>query len=121
LAARPDAAAATVCRVAELAMERGFRGTEARTLQLLGEIGARREPPEFAEAEDNYLRALALAEQLEMRPLVAHCHLGLGRLHRRQGNPREARSHVRAAKDVYRELDMPFWLKQAELEEQGLT
>ena len=58
--------------------------------------------------------ALALAEELQMRPLVAHCHLGLGTLHRRTGRRERAREHLTLAVTMYRDMDMPFWLTQAE-------
>jgi hypothetical protein len=51
-----------------------------------------------------------------MRPLVAHCHLGLGRLYPRTGKEREAQEHLATATTMYREMDMRFWLKQAEAE-----
>jgi len=51
-----------------------------------------------------------------MRPLAAHCHFGLGRLHRRTGNPGCARQHLTAAKNMYSEMDMGFWLTQVEAE-----
>jgi hypothetical protein len=47
-----------------------------------------------------------------MRPLIAHCHLGLGRLHDRSGNSERARLHLTAAKKMYSEMEMEFWLKQ---------
>ena len=49
-----------------------------------------------------------------MRPLVAHCHLGLGKLHRRTGKREQAHEHLTTATTVYREMDMRFWLEQAE-------
>jgi hypothetical protein len=57
-----------------------------------------------------------LAEALEMRPVQAHRHLGLGKLSGRTGQRCEAREHLRSAATLYRELDMPFWLEQAEAE-----
>ena len=51
-----------------------------------------------------------------MRPLVAHCHLGLGKLYRRTGQLEEAREHLTTATTMYREMDMRFWLEQAEQE-----
>jgi hypothetical protein len=51
-----------------------------------------------------------------MRPLVAHCHLGLGRLSQRTGKREQAREHFATATAMYREMNMPFWLKQAEPE-----
>jgi hypothetical protein len=61
----------------------------------------------------HYRQALALAEPRGMRPLVAHCHLGLGKLHQRTGNREEARKHVATETTTYREMDMAFWLQQA--------
>lgn len=51
-----------------------------------------------------------------MRPLIARCHLDLGRLHRRTGEGKKAQEHVETASALYRDLDMPFWLEQAEVE-----
>jgi hypothetical protein len=45
---------------------------------------------------------------------VAHCHLGLGKLYRRTGDTAKAREHLTTAATMYRELDMRFWLEQAE-------
>jgi hypothetical protein len=49
-----------------------------------------------------------------MRPLVAHCHLGLGRLYGQTGRAAQARAALTTAIDLYRAMDMPFWLPQAE-------
>ena len=51
-----------------------------------------------------------------MRPLVAHFHLGLGKLYRRTGKRQEAREHLTIATTMYREMDMRFWLERAEPE-----
>ena len=58
----------------------------------------------------------AVAAELGMRPLVAHCHLGLGKLYRRTGKREEAKEHLTTATTLYREMDMRFWLAQAEAE-----
>jgi hypothetical protein len=47
-----------------------------------------------------------------MRPLVAHCHLGLGKLYRRTGQREPAHEHLSAATTMYREMDMTYWLEQ---------
>jgi tetratricopeptide (TPR) repeat protein len=72
------------------------------------------------EAERYYREALALAKELGMRPLVAHCHLGLGKLYRRTGKREQAQEHLTTATTMYREMDMPYWLEQAEVEMSGL-
>ena len=101
-------------RALTLSRAGGQRGYEAWALRLLGEVSASRDPPEHADG--HYRDALALAEELGMRPLVAHCHLGLSKLYRRTGKGEQAREHLIAATTMYRDLDMPFWLKQAEAE-----
>ena len=58
--------------------------------------------------------ALALAAQLGMRPEVAHCHLSLGKQYQRTGKRQEASEHLTTAVTMYREMDMNFWLAQAE-------
>ncbi len=113
---RREDALASAGRALTLARERGERGVEAWALRLLGEIAAHRQPPDVETAEDYYHQALALAEELGMRPLVAHCHLGLGRLYRRAARPDQAREQLATATTLYREMDMRFWLEQAEAE-----
>ena len=56
-----------------------------------------------------------------MRPLVAHCHLGLGKLHLRTGQREHAHEHLTIATTLYREMDMQFWLEQAEAEMKELA
>jgi hypothetical protein len=56
-----------------------------------------------------------------MRPLVAHCHLGLGKLYRRTAKGQQAHEHLTTATTMYREMDMRFWLEQAEAEMGGLA
>jgi Flp pilus assembly protein TadD len=90
------------------------RGNEAYALRLLGEIAAHRDLPESVLAEVYYQQALALADDLGMRPLVAHCHLGLGTLYGRIGREEQARTALHTAIDLYRAMDMTLWLPQAE-------
>jgi len=90
------------------------RSNQAYTLRLLGNIAARREPPEAEQAEAHYRQALALAEDLGMRPLQAHCHLGLGILYAKVDQREPARAELSAAMALYRAMDMTFWLPQAE-------
>jgi tetratricopeptide (TPR) repeat protein len=90
------------------------RGNEACALRLLGDIAARRGPPESVSAESHYRQALALAEELGMRPLQAHCHRGLGTLYVAAGQREQARTELATALGLYRAMDMTFWLPQAE-------
>jgi tetratricopeptide (TPR) repeat protein len=97
------------------AHEHQEHSNQAYALRLLGEIAARREPPESDQAEAHYRQALTLAEELGMRPLVAHCHLGLGRLYAKIGRREQARAELSAAIALYHAMDMTFWLPHAEV------
>lgn len=59
---------------------------------------------------------MTLASELEMRPLVAHCHLCLGRLYRRTGRPEQAQEHLTTAAAMYGEMGMMYWLEKVEKE-----
>jgi hypothetical protein len=101
-------------RAVTLARERGERGNEAEALHLLGETTASLPPVDADLAEGHYREALALARACEMRPLVAHCELGLGQLYRRTGDAARAQDHLTTSATMYREMGMGFWLEQAE-------
>jgi tetratricopeptide (TPR) repeat protein len=96
------------------AREHKERGNEAYALRLLGEIAAHRDPPDAEGADRYYRQALALAEELGMRPLLAHCHHGLGRLYAETGQREQARAELSAASEMYRSMAMPLWLPQVE-------
>jgi hypothetical protein len=49
-----------------------------------------------------------------MRPVVAHCHFGLGTLYVRGGLSEQARAALSAAIELYRAMEMTFWLPQVE-------
>ena len=117
LAERIDEASREAAHALALARRSKQRGNEAWAVRLLGEIAARRDPPEFEKADAFYREALALAAELCMRPLVAHCHQGLGKLYRRTGKREQAREHLTTAAAMYREMDMPSWLEQAEADQ----
>ena len=87
---------------------------EAYALRLYGEIAAQRTPLEVDPAAAAYQQAITLAEALGMRPLQAHCHLGLGTLFAKIGQRVQARTALSTAVDLYRAMDMTFWLLQAE-------
>jgi tetratricopeptide (TPR) repeat protein len=97
-----------------LTREHHERGHQAYALCLLGEIAARREPPAADQADLFYHQALTLADELGMRPLLAHRHHGLGLLYHDSGRLAEARSELFAAITLYRDMDMTFWMPQAE-------
>jgi tetratricopeptide (TPR) repeat protein len=114
LAGRMDDAIKLADRALEIACTHKERGHQAYALRLLGDIAARREPPESDHAEAHYRQALALGKALGMRPLQAHCHLGLGKLYVKTGRHDAARVELTAAIELYRGMEMTFWLPEAE-------
>jgi class 3 adenylate cyclase len=82
-------------------------------LRLLSEIVAR-QFRQHVETEAFYRRALALAEELGMRPLVAHCHVSLGKLYATLGHRADAGGELTVARDLYQTMGMTYWLAQAE-------
>jgi class 3 adenylate cyclase/tetratricopeptide (TPR) repeat protein len=114
LVGRVDEASALARRLLELSHTHTGSGYQAHAYRLLGEVAMRREPPDIAQATAHYRQALALAEALGMRPLQAHCHLGLGTLYSGTGQRQQAHAELSAAIDLYRAMDMTFWLPQAE-------
>jgi tetratricopeptide (TPR) repeat protein len=113
-AGRQDNAHAVAERLLALGRERGERGTEARGRHLLGEIAMQCEPLQAEGAATHYHQALILAEELGMRPLQAHCHRDLGTLYATVGQWEQARTALSTATALYRDMDMSFWLPQAE-------
>ena len=112
---RLDEALALAVRGLEFCRTHAQQGEQAWALRLLGEIHAHRHPPEAELAEAAYREALALAEALGMRPLQgAHCHRGLGTLYATTGQREQARAALSAAIDLYRAMEMTFWLPQAQ-------
>jgi tetratricopeptide (TPR) repeat protein len=98
-------------RAVTLARGRGERGFEAWALRLLGDIASHHARPDVATAEAHYGAALTLASELAMRPLAAHCHVGLGRLYRQTGKPERAQEHLTTATAMYGEMGMRYWLE----------
>ncbi len=116
LAGRLDDAAACVNQALTLARERGQRGYTARTLRLLGEIASHRDPLDAETAQAHYQQALALSNELGMRPLVAHCHIGLGKLYQLTGDRAKAEAQLTVGTRMYGEMNMGFWLEKTEAE-----
>jgi class 3 adenylate cyclase/tetratricopeptide (TPR) repeat protein len=115
-AGRSEEASRCAREALDMCRQQTRRDAEADALRLIGDLAARREPPASEEAMAHYRQALALADELGMHPIVAHCHLGLGKLYRRTGKQDLAREHLTIATTMYREMDMRFWLEQAEAE-----
>jgi len=112
---RLDEALAVAVRGLKFLRMHAQQGDQAWALRLLGEIHAHRHPPEAEPAETAYREALALAEALGMRPLQAHCHRGLGMLYVKTGQAAQARTALATAVDLYRTMDMTFWLPKTEV------
>jgi DNA-binding NtrC family response regulator/tetratricopeptide (TPR) repeat protein len=114
LAGRGDEAWEQARQALDLSQQYKVRGDEALALFQLGTIQAHANPPDVAQAETFYQQALALATELGMRPLQAHCHFGLGSLYAKTGQREQARAELAAAIDLYKAMEMTFWLPQAE-------
>jgi tetratricopeptide (TPR) repeat protein len=98
----------------KLSCLRRERGNEAYALHFLGVLATHGPSPEWAQAASWYQQALALAEARGMRPLLAHCYLGLGRLYCQTHCLEQAHTVLSAAVTLYRAMEMTHWLHQAE-------
>jgi tetratricopeptide (TPR) repeat protein len=98
----------------------GHPGFSAHALHLLGDIATQPDRIDAERGEAHYRRALALAEPRGMRPLVAHCHLGLGKLCRRTGKREQTREHLTTATTMYREMEMAYWVERVQVEAAGI-
>ncbi|HEV8532449.1 MAG TPA: adenylate/guanylate cyclase domain-containing protein [Methylomirabilota bacterium] len=113
LAAGEPARAGEAARHAlDLAVAHKERGHQAWAWRLLGEVASREGGPGLAQAEEHYRQALAIAEELKMQPLVAHVRMGWGRVCRLLGDRLRAEEHLVAAFTLFREMDVPFWVKK---------
>jgi len=115
-AGRVDEAASHAREALTLTRRLEARGAEVHALCLAGDVVS---ASGRGDAESHYREALALAGKLGMRPLVAHCHFGLGKLYRRTGQREQAQEHLTTATTMYREMGMTYWLEKAETELQA--
>ena len=99
-----------------MARKQNARGVEAMALRLCGEARLAQESLEAPRAETDLRGALATAEALGMRPLVAHCYFGLGKLYRHMAQREQGQKHLTTATTMYREMGMTYWLEKAEAE-----
>jgi tetratricopeptide (TPR) repeat protein len=114
LAGRLEEAYALAEGALALAREHQERGNETYALHLLGDIAMHRNPPDIKQAQTHYQQALTLTNELGMRPLQAHCHRGFGTLYRQTGQLEQARTELTTAVEMYRDMDMTFWLPETE-------
>jgi tetratricopeptide (TPR) repeat protein len=114
LTGRLEEAAESASLALTLARKHEERGYEARALRLLGELAWQHDPPDVDGAAEYCRQACALAGQLGMRPLVAQSHLWLGKVYGRAADRSRAEEQLVMATELFRELGMPFWARQAE-------
>ena len=114
LAGKLDEARRLGERAVDVCVAHRERGHHAWALRLLGAVAASGPAVDRAVAGRHYQQALALAEELGMRPLVAHCHLGLATLYRRTDKRQDAQEHLATATMMYRDMGMTYWLEKAE-------
>ena len=98
----------------EVCQERKDQGSEAWLRCLLADILAGSASPNLMQVEASYREAVALAHELQMRPLQARCHLGLGQTYARCGNNSVAQSELHSARELYDTMSMPFWIMKAD-------
>jgi uncharacterized protein HemY len=103
-------------QVLDSSLTQGYRGHAARSLYVLAESLLHGDVSAMVKAEDHYDRSMALANELHMRPLVAHCHVGLGKLYRRTGDYEKAKTQLANGVAMMREMEMGLWLEKAETE-----
>ena len=113
LAVRPNDAYTFAERAVAHARSHKEPGHQAYALRLFGEIAAHGHRVELEQAEAAYRQAFALADERGMRPLQAHCRLGLGALYRKVGQLEQARDELSAAIELFGAMDMTFWLQRA--------
>ncbi len=103
-----------------VAEQNGERGHAAWALRLLGEIALRSGRADAERAGECFRRALTLATELDMRPLTAHCRLGLGETARLLGDSPGAETHLETAAGLFRAMEMRFWEARSLAELGGL-
>jgi len=108
-AGREEEAEASATRAVALAVEHGESGFRVDALRALARVAGLRSSPDLEAATTHLGDALALAEDLRMRPAIAHCHDDLAQVSRRAGRREAAARHLEAARELYRELDLPYW------------
>ena len=94
-------------------------GFTAHAHLLLGDIALHPDQFDAETSTAHYQKALALAERYGMRPIVAHCNLGIGHVYRRTGKLKQARESITTATNMYREMDMTFWVTRGESEQRN--
>ena len=121
LAGRPERASELAAQALALAEQHGERAHQAYARRVVGDLASLRHPAEAGAAGAAYRDALAVAEELGMKPLAARCRLGLGILLGRTGARDQARAELAVAVDALRGMEMVHWLARAEVALAELT
>jgi tetratricopeptide (TPR) repeat protein len=109
-------AALLASRILESSRRHSQRSREALALYVQGEIALAANPVDFENAEGSFRAANIISDKLKMRPLMAYCHVGLGKLYRQSGDLRLAKEHLQSGVALMREMRMGLWLQRAEAE-----
>jgi class 3 adenylate cyclase/tetratricopeptide (TPR) repeat protein len=104
MAERTEEAVVLATRALDFSLEHNERGHEAWIRRLMAEIATRR--GRLDEAVDQYTLAVTIAQELAMRPLAAHCHLGLGRVYQRAGQRTRAEEHLSRSRSMFEAMGM---------------
>jgi hypothetical protein len=111
---RIEDAALAAARALQFARDHKERANQAYALRVLGDIEARR--GNLPLAQTNLCAALALAQELGMRPLLAHCHWSLARALDGPERDRSASPHRESALELFRSMGMRLWAQRLETE-----
>jgi class 3 adenylate cyclase/tetratricopeptide (TPR) repeat protein len=114
LANRIDEAAETARGALQLCRDHKIRGYEARSVRLLGDIFSDTNSLDSEKSEWYYQEAKSLADELGMRPLIAHCYAGLAKFYRKTGKEEKVQENLETALKMFQDMDMPFWLSKME-------
>ncbi|WP_257187583.1 MULTISPECIES: ATP-binding protein [unclassified Bradyrhizobium] len=95
-------------RALDLARTHEERANEAYALRMLGEVELRR--GNLRDAKDRFAKAIAVARELTMLPLEAHCHKGLASIFEEEGLTSDAELHRGASNSLVRAMGMRFWV-----------
>jgi class 3 adenylate cyclase/tetratricopeptide (TPR) repeat protein len=98
----------------DLARKQGERGNEAHALRVLGSIAARSPSVVVTDAEKAFRDGITLADQLEMRPVSALCHVGLATLLRHSARSGEAPQHLQTALGLFKAMGARVLLERAQ-------
>jgi tetratricopeptide (TPR) repeat protein len=96
-------------RLARLHEARHFEGL---ALMLLGRVHALVGGPEFLQAEDLLRQAISVFADEGTRPYGALANFYMGQAYAMHAQTEKAREHLRVAGDMFREMDMGYWLAQ---------